>query len=90
LDAAFYRVEVITHPRINIISDVQVGFSTSHQRQFPDKLMKKHLLGCRYLILVKGPQMALGGQSAGRGYLYPIMRLAVMLMQEINCTVCLE
>ena len=62
LEAAFYRVEVITQSQNNIISDVQVGFS---QAPTTSPVDDEHLcLDSGYFYLSDKDQMALGGQSA--------------------------
>ena len=62
LEAAFYRVEVITQSQNNIISDVQVGFS---QAPITSPVGDEHLcLDAEYFYLSDKDQMALGGQSA--------------------------
>jgi len=63
LDAAFYRVEVITQSQNNIISDVQVGFSTA-PTTFPVN-DENTCLDAEYFNFSEKDQMALGGQSAG-------------------------
>jgi gliding motility-associated-like protein len=62
LEAAFFRVEVITQSQTNIISDVQVGFS---QAPTTSPVGEEHLcLDSEYFYLSDKDQMALGGQSA--------------------------
>jgi len=63
LEDAFYRVEVITESQNNIISDVQVGFSSA-----PTTYPVTDENTCQdeeYFNLSEKDQMALGGQSAG-------------------------
>lgn len=61
-DAAFYRVEVITQSQNNIISDVQVGFSTAPTTSPVND--ENTCLDAEYFNLSEKDQMALGGQSA--------------------------
>ncbi|MCK0145153.1 T9SS type B sorting domain-containing protein [Arenibacter sp. F26102] len=61
LVAAFYRVEVITQSQNNIISDVQVGFSTAPTTSSVND--ENTCLDAQYYDLSKKDQMALGGQS---------------------------
>ena len=62
LEAAFYRVEVITQSQNNIISDVQVGFS---QAPSTSPVADEHLcLDSGKYYLDQKDQQALGGQSA--------------------------
>ncbi|HCO85412.1 MAG TPA: hypothetical protein DIT95_18050, partial [Arenibacter sp.] len=62
LEAAFFRVEVITQSQNNIISDVQVGFS---QAPITSPVGEEHIcLDSEYFYLSDKDQMALGGQSA--------------------------
>ncbi|MBC8766989.1 T9SS type B sorting domain-containing protein [Arenibacter sp. BSSL-BM3] len=61
LDAAFYRVEVITQSQNNIISDVQVGFSVAPTTSPVSD--ENTCLDAEYFNLSQKDQIALGGQS---------------------------